>query len=263
MYRYIPLKLDLPLNIRVSNLQSEQSPEGLCHGQVSPLLAGLLSHSPQCHNGLAPSSSWHKCLCRSMPRGDSWSGKWEGCRYLCPKLPASKTLSQSRLWHRAVQDPCADTSSVPRWWLLPQQQRWYCYLGVLWTAGSKSSHHSGNAVDDHCCPHSLVNLRSVSVDLIMWSLSIAILSEFGLSLFSCDHTFAHPFNEAVSLRIIFMCSWRKGWCLQRADCAYINLRRGHGFLYFKTNGLCRGLGHPSFSIWSKKIQISCGWVKFM
>ena len=70
------------------------------------------------------------------------------------------------------------------------------------------------AVYDRCCPHSLVNLRSVSVDFIMWSLSIAILSEFGLSLFSCDHTFAHPFNEAVFLRIVSMCSWRKGWCLQ-------------------------------------------------
>ena len=40
------------------------------------------------------------------------------------------------------------------------------------------------AVDDRCCPHSLLNLRSVSVDFIMWSLSIAILSEFDLSLFS-------------------------------------------------------------------------------
>ena len=65
------------------------------------------------------------------------------------------------------------------------------------------------AVDDHCCPHSLVNLRSVSVDFIMRSLSIAIFSEFGLSLF-CDHTFAHPFNETVSLRIVFMRFWRKG-----------------------------------------------------
>ena len=30
------------------------------------------------------------------------------------------------------------------------------------------------AVDDRCCPHSLINLRSVSVDIIMWSLGIAI-----------------------------------------------------------------------------------------
>ena len=38
------------------------------------------------------------------------------------------------------------------------------------------------AVDDRCFPHYLVNLRSVSVYFIMWSLSIAMLSEFGLSL---------------------------------------------------------------------------------
>ena len=38
-------------------------------------------------------------------------------------------------------------------------------------------------VDDCCCPHSLVNLRSVSVNFTMWSLSIAILYEFGISLF--------------------------------------------------------------------------------
>ena len=48
------------------------------------------------------------------------------------------------------------------------------------------------AVDDRCCPHTLVNLRSVSVDFIMWSLIIVILSEFGRSLFSCDHIFAQP-----------------------------------------------------------------------
>ena len=116
-----------------SNLQSGQSLVGLCHGQGSPLPAGPLSHSPICHNGLAPKRSGHGCLCHSMRRGDSWSGKWEGCQYLHPQLPASKTLSQSRLQHRAVQDPCADNSSVPMWLLLPQQQRWYCYLGVFWT----------------------------------------------------------------------------------------------------------------------------------
>ena len=244
-----------------SNLQSGQSLVGLCHGQGSPLLVGPLSHSPLCHNGLAPSRSGHKCLCRSMPRGDSWSGKWEGCQYLRLQLPASKTLS--RLRHRAVQDPCVDNSSVPMWLFLPQQQRWYCYLGVFWTAGASLLAILEMAVDDRCCPHSLVNLRSVSVDFIMRSLSIAILFEFGLSLFSCDHTFAHPFNEAVSLRIVFMCSWRKGWYLQGADRFYLNLCRCHGFLYFETNRFRRGSGHSSSSIWSRKIQISCGWVKLM
>ena len=33
---------------------------------------------------------------------------------------------------------------IVQWWLLPQQQRWYCYLGVFWPTGGKSSHHSGN-----------------------------------------------------------------------------------------------------------------------
>ena len=96
------------------------------------------------------------------------------------------------------------------------------------------------AVDDCWCPHSLVNLRSVSVDFIMWSLSIVILCEFGLSLFSCDQAFADPFNEAVSLRFVFMCSWPEGWCLQGADRFYVNLCRSHGFLYFETDGFCRG-----------------------
>ena len=40
-----------------SNLQSGQSLVGLCHGQGSPLLAGPLSHSPLCHNGLAPAEA--------------------------------------------------------------------------------------------------------------------------------------------------------------------------------------------------------------
>ena len=119
------------------------------------------------------------------------------------------------------------------------------------------------AVDYRCCPHSLVDLRSVSVDFIVWSLSIAILSEFGLSLFSCDHAFADPFNEVMSLRIVFMCSWWEGWCLQGAYRLYVNLCRCHGFLYFETNGFCGGSGHSSFSIWPRKIQISCGWFKIM
>ena len=95
-------------------------------------------------------------------------------------------------------------------------------------------------VDDNCRPHSLVNLRSVSIGFIMWSLSIAILSEFDLSLFSCDDAFAYPFNEPVSLQIVFMCIWRKGWCPQGADRFYVNLCTGHGFPYFETNRLCRG-----------------------
>ena len=79
-----------------SNRHSEQLSVGLCHGQGSALLAGPLSHYPQCHNGLAPSRRGHECLCRSMmPRGDSQSGKWECFLYLHPQLPANKTLSQT------------------------------------------------------------------------------------------------------------------------------------------------------------------------
>ena len=80
-----------------SNLHSEQLSTGLCHGHGSLLLAGQLSHYPQCHNGLAPSRSGHKCLCRSVPRGGSWPGKWEGFLHLLTESTASKALSQSRL----------------------------------------------------------------------------------------------------------------------------------------------------------------------
>ena len=93
------------------------------------------------------------------------------------------------------------------------------------------------------CPL-LLDLRSVSVDIIIWSLGIAILNEFGLSLFTCDHAFAHPFNEAVYLRIVSMCSRRKAWCLQGADHFYVNLCNGHDF-YLETNRLYRWSGHSS------------------
>ena len=58
------------------------------------------------------------------------------------------------------------------------------------------------AGDDCCCPHPLVNLRSVSVDFILWSLSIMILSEFGLGLFSSDDKFTPSLNEVVFLWIV-------------------------------------------------------------
>ena len=91
-----------------SNQHSKQLPVVQCHGKGSPLLAGPLSHSPQWNNDLATSRSGHGYLCRSVPRGYSWSVKWEGFEYLRPQLPASKTLRQSKLWHRAIQDPCDD-----------------------------------------------------------------------------------------------------------------------------------------------------------
>ena len=85
-------------------------------------------------------------------------------------------------------------------------------------------------VDDRCCSHPLVDLRSISVDFIMWSLSIMILSEFCLNLFSTDHKFTHSFNEVVFRWVIFMYFRRKYWCLWGADLFYIDLCRGHGFL---------------------------------
>ena len=99
--------------LMVSNLHSEQLSAGLCHVQGSLSLAGPLPHYPQCHNGLAPSRSEHVCLCRSVPRGGSWYDKWEGFPYLRPRSPASKTLSPSRIQHRAVQGPCVCNSPVP------------------------------------------------------------------------------------------------------------------------------------------------------
>ena len=186
-----------------------------------------------------------------MPRGDSWSGKWEGCQYLRLQLLA-------RHWVRVDYNFVLYRIHVS---IIVRCRCDCCCLSskdgtVTWESFGQLAASRLTilemAVDDRCCPHSLVNLRSVSVDFVMWSLSIAILSEFGLSLFFCGHTFAHPFNEAVSLRIVFMCSWRKGWCLQGADRFYVNLCRGHGFLYFETNGSCRGSGHSSPSIWPRK-----------
>ena len=87
----------------VSNLQWTVV-KGPQVGQGPPLLAGPLFHYPQSHNGLAPSRSGHMCLCCSEPRKLSWYDKWDGFPYLRPQLPASKTLSQSRIQHRALHN---------------------------------------------------------------------------------------------------------------------------------------------------------------
>ena len=274
------------------------------------LLAGLLSHSPQCHNGLAPSRSGHERLCRSMPRGDSWSGKWEGCRYLRPQLPASKTLSQSRLRHRAVQDPCADSSSVPRWWLLPQQQRWYCYLGVFWTRRQVVSPFwkwrlmtpaaptlslildpsvwiGLDLFNDDTCPSghisrpTLVNVSqgclnslnnysgliilstsgSVSVDFIVRSLSNTLwIWPLPLLLWSyicsplqwdcvssdCIHAFLAERLVSSGGRLFLRQSLPRPWLPLRWD-----------------QWVVPGVGHSSFSIRPRTMQISCVWVEFM
>ena len=84
------------------------------------------------------------------------------------------------------------------------------------------------AVDDRCCPHSLIHFGAISVYFIMWSLCFMILLELSLGFLSGDHTFAYSysFNEVVSLGIIIVRSWWKvvssggrpirHWSLQRS-----------------------------------------------
>ena len=73
------------------------------------------------------------------------------------------------------------------------------------------------AVDDRHCPHSLIHFGAICVNFIMWSLCFMILIEFSLGFFSGDHTFAHSFNEVVSLGIVIVRSWWKAGCPQGAD----------------------------------------------
>ena len=109
------------------------------------------------------------------------------------------------------------------------------------------------AIDDRRCPHSLVHFGVISVDFIMWSLCFTKLIELSLGFLSGDHAFTYSFNEVVSLGIISMRSWWKVGCPQGADQFGIYLCRGHGFLYFETNGRGRGSGHASSSIWPGSI----------
>ena len=221
---------------------------GLCHGQGSPLLAGPVSHYPQCHNGLAPSRSGHGCLCRSVPRGGSWYGRWEGFSiFVLNRLEA-------RHWVRAEYNIVLYRIHVP---IIVQCKGDGRSLSskdgaVIWESFGQLATSRLTilkmAIDDRCCPHSLINLRSISVDFTMLSLSIVILAEFGPIIFSCDHAFTHSFNEAVSLEIVFMCSRWKAWYLQGADHFFINLCCDQSFLYLETNGLGRGSSLATFSI---------------
>ena len=45
------------------------------------------------------------------------------------------------------------------------------------------------AVDDRCCPHSLVHFGAISVNFIMWSLCFTKLIELSLGFLSGDHAF--------------------------------------------------------------------------
>ena len=108
------------------------------------------------------------------------------------------------------------------------------------------------AVDDRRCPHFLIHFGAISVGF-MWSLCFTKLIELSLGFLSGDHAFTYSFNEVVSLGIIVMRSWCKVGCHQGTDQFGIDLCRGHGFLYFETNGRGRGLGHASSSIWPGNI----------
>ena len=195
----------------VSNLHSEQLSAGLCCGQGSLLLAGPPPHYPQCHNGLASSRSKHMCFCLSVPTGGSWYDKWECFLYLRPQWPA-------RHWVRVEYNIVLYRVHVP---IIVKCQGNGCSLSSKDGAVIRESLGqlvAGRltilemAVYDHCCPNPLVNLRSISVDFIVWSLSIMILSEFGLSLFSSDHTFTPSLNEVEFLWIILMWPSWKAWC---------------------------------------------------
>ena len=144
--------------------------------------------------------------------------QWECFQYLGPQSLANKPFSQSILQHRAVQDPYANNS---------QCQGDGCSLSSKDSASCATILEL--AVNDHCCPKFLVNFRPISAEFIMWSLSIAILPEFGLSLFS-SYTFTHSFNEVLSLQIVSMYSRWKAWCPQGADQFHIDLCRGYVFL---------------------------------
>ena len=53
-------------------------------------------------------------------------------------------------------------------------------------------------------------------------------------------SYIHSFNEVVFLRITFVCSQWKAWCLQGADKFHLNFCRGHGFRYLVSNDLGQG-----------------------
>ena len=267
MYRYIPLNLDLLLNVRV--YQWLQICKVDSRQWVYVMIKGLLCKLVHYLVPLYATMAWH-------PAEADTNSLVAQCPEEIHDLANERVVSmfalnhlQARHWVRVDYDIVLYRIHVA---IIVQCQCDCCCLSskdgtVIWESFGQLAASRLTilemAVDDRCCPHSLIDLRSVSVDFIMWSLSVAILSEFGLSLFSCDHAFADPFNEDMFLRVVFMCSWREGWCLQGADRFYVNLCRCHVFLYFETNGFCGGSGHTSSSIWSRKIQISCGWVKFM
>ena len=208
MYTWFELLVGCRSLLVVSSLHNEQLSAGLCHGQGSLLLAGPLSPYPQCHNSLAPSRSGHMCLCRSIPRGDSWYDKREGFPYLHPQSPANKTMSLSKIGNCALQDPllivvqCQGNGSS-----LSSKDG-----AVIWESlGQLAAGHLTileMAVDNCCCPHPLVNLRSISIDFHHVVLGIIILSEFDSNLFGKLGVEGHSNSTSISAEVMASSSLR-------------------------------------------------------
>ena len=104
------------------------------------------------------------------------------------------------------------------------------------------------AINDCCCPHSLINLRSIGVDFIMWSTSSVIFNLARASSLVIIHLIT------LSMRLCLLGSYscvpggRPAWYIQGTDHFCINLGRGQSFLYLATSGLGRGSSHATFSI---------------
>ena len=150
---------------------------GLSHGQGSPLLAGPLSHSPLCDNGLAPNRSERTRVPLSLNaqrRFMIW--QMRGLFLSSPSIACKQDI-ESRVDYNTV----LYRIHVPK--IAECQCDCCCFSSkdgtVIWESFGQLAASRLTilemAVDDRCCPHSLVNLRSVSVDFIIWSLSIAIL----------------------------------------------------------------------------------------
>ena len=111
------------------------------------------------------------------------------------------------------------------------------------------------AVDDRCCPHSLIHFGAISVCFIMWSSCFVILIELSLGFLSGDHTFAYFFNEVVSLGIIIVHSWWKVGCPQRAFLVESWVSSGGGLSLGDTR-YCRTFLH----LWVPQFAQSGWWV---
>ena len=65
------------------------------------------------------------------------------------------------------------------------------------------------AIDNCCFPYPLVHFGSISVDFVVWSLSLTKFIEFSLGFMAGNHAFANSVDDVVSLRIVLVRSWWK------------------------------------------------------